>query len=54
MHDEYLSVLSTQTSSSDYDLESNLPRQSEFDPFDMMITNQPVTTGTNSDSKYAM
>ena len=54
LHDEYLAVSSTPTSSSQYDSESNMPRQSEFDLFDMMITNQPITTGTNSDPEYAM
>ena len=52
MNDEYLSLSTTQANSSQCDLEQTASQKNQFDLFDMMVTNQPVMMGVNSDPEY--
>jgi hypothetical protein len=54
LHDEYLSLSTLNTDSFQSDSEQNTSLQGKLDFFDMMITNQPVTVGLDSDSEYVM
>ena len=52
MNDEYLSLSTTQANSSQCDLEQTASQKNQFDLFHMMVTNQLVTMGVNSDPEY--
>ena len=52
MDDKHLSLSTIQVNSSQCDLEQNASQQNQLDLFDMMVTNQPVTMGVNSDPEY--
>ena len=52
MDDKHLSLSTIQANSSQCDLEQNASQQNQLDLFDMMVTNQPVTMGVNSDLEY--
>jgi hypothetical protein len=53
LHDEYLSLPTINTNPSQSNSE-DVSLESKMDFFDMMIINQPVTVGTDSDSEYVM
>ena len=53
LNDKLLSLPTIQANSSQCNSEQNVSQQNQLDLFDMMVTNQPVTMGVNSDPAYA-